>query len=147
MCSVCIHFMLLRACVYSISSHQFFDFSAWFCIHLCVILGGQTVFLFVLGLSFHSYRHVTITSEGPQTLTYARHSSSLSSERYKACHTNCDTGHPFIMVISVSSGAVTTCFNDLGLWRLGLLELPTFRLRGQRSIWTLTESFLQFLRK
>ena len=31
-----------------------------------------------------------------------------------------------------SSGAVTTCFYDLGLSRLGF-EHPTFRLRGQRS--------------
>ena len=41
-----------------------------------------------------------------------------------------------------SSGAVTSCFNDLGLWRLGFeqptfrlrgFEQPTFRLRGERS--------------
>ena len=31
-----------------------------------------------------------------------------------------------------SSGAVTTCFYDLGLSRRGF-EHPTFRLRGQRS--------------
>ena len=31
-----------------------------------------------------------------------------------------------------SSGAVTTCFYDLGLSGLGL-EYPAFRLRGQRS--------------
>ena len=30
------------------------------------------------------------------------------------------------------SGAVTTCFNDLGLSRLGF-EHPTIRLRGERS--------------
>ena len=33
-------------------------------------------------------------------LTYARHSWPLSSEDSLACHTNCDTGNPFIMVIS-----------------------------------------------
>ena len=52
----------------------------------------------------------------------------------------CDTGHPFIMVISedcdthtyyraFSSGAVTTCFYDLGISQLGF-EHPTFRLQG-----------------
>ena len=35
-----------------------------------------------------------------QILTYARHSWPLSSEGSSACHTDWDTGHPFIMVIS-----------------------------------------------
>ena len=35
-----------------------------------------------------------------QILTFPRHSWSLSSEGSLACHTYCDTGHPFIMVIS-----------------------------------------------
>ena len=54
-----------------------------------------------------------------------------------------DTGHPFIMVISEDtwhshlapiggSGAVTSCFFDLCLSRLGF-EHPTLRLRGERS--------------
>ena len=54
------------------------------------------------------------------------------------------TGHSLIMVIFEDSryistycrafgcGAVTTCFYDLGLLRLGF-EHPTFRLRGIRS--------------
>ena len=49
---------------------------------------------------FHSYGDVTITGEGLQILTYALHSWSSSSEGSFACHTNCDAGHPFIMVIS-----------------------------------------------
>ena len=62
-------------------------------------------FLFVWGLSshsriFHSYGDVNITGEGLQILTNALHSWQLSSERSLACHTYCDTGHPFIMVIS-----------------------------------------------
>ena len=80
-------------------------------------------------------------------LTYTRHSWPLSSEGSSACHTYCDTGHPFIMDNSLSSprtrdthtycrafssGAVTTCFYDLGLSRLGF-EHPTYRLRGQHS--------------
>ena len=61
--------------------------------------------MFVCGLSshsriFHSYGDVTITGEGLQILTYARHLWPLSSEGSLACHTYCDTGHPFIMVIS-----------------------------------------------
>ena len=38
--------------------------------------------------------------EGLQILTNARHSWPLSSEGSLACHTYCDTGHPFIVVIS-----------------------------------------------
>ena len=49
---------------------------------------------------FHSYGDVTIPGEGLQILTYARHSWSLSSGGSLACHNYCDTGHPFIMVIS-----------------------------------------------
>ena len=49
---------------------------------------------------FHLYGDVTITGEGLQILNNARHSWPLSSEGSLACHTYCDTGHPFIMVIS-----------------------------------------------
>ena len=44
--------------------------------------------------------YVMITSEGLQILTYAWHSWPFSSEGSLACHTYCDTGHLFIMVIS-----------------------------------------------
>ena len=66
---------------------------------------------------FHSYGDVTITGEELQILTYARHSWPLSSEDSLACHTHCDMGHPFIMVIAedprhlhqaFSNGDVTT---------------------------------------
>ena len=110
-------------------------------------LSCQLSCLFVWDLSSrsricHSYGDVTIAGEGLQILTNVW---PLSSEGSLACHTYryCDTLHPFIMVISedsdthtycqaFSSGAVTTCFYDLGLSRLGF-EHPTFRLRGQRS--------------
>ena len=63
------------------------------------------VCLFVSGSSshsriFHSYGDVTITAEGLQIFTYARHSRPLGSKGTLACHTYCDTGHPFIMVTS-----------------------------------------------
>ena len=66
---------------------------------------AQSFLIFVWGLLshsviFHSYGDVTITDEGLQILTYARHSWPLSSEGSLACHTYCDTGHPFKMVIS-----------------------------------------------
>ena len=48
---------------------------------------------------FQSYGDVTITAEGLHILTFARHSWPLNSEGLLACNTNCDTGHPFIMVI------------------------------------------------
>ena len=64
------------------------------------------------------------------------HSCPWSSEGSLACHTYCDTGRPFIMVVSeglwhshllltFGSRVVTICFNDLGLSRLGF-EQPTF---------------------
>ena len=49
---------------------------------------------------FHSYGNVTIAGEGLQILTYARHTWSLSSEGSLTCHNYCDTGLPYIMVIS-----------------------------------------------
>ena len=50
---------------------------------------------------FHSFGYVTIAGEGLQILTtYARHLWPLSSEGSLASHTYCDTGHPFMMVIS-----------------------------------------------
>ena len=66
---------------------------------------GFCICLFIWGLSshsriFHSYEDVTITGEGLQILTYAQHSWPLSSEGFLACHTLCDMGHTFIMVIS-----------------------------------------------
>ena len=47
----------------------------------------------------------------------------VSSPRTHGTHTYC---------WEFDSGAVTTCFNDWGLSRLGF-EHPTFRLRGERS--------------
>ena len=49
---------------------------------------------------FHSYYYVTITGEGLQILTHARHLWSLSSEGSLAFHSYCDTEHPFTIVIS-----------------------------------------------
>ena len=49
---------------------------------------------------FHLFKDVTIADERLQILTYARHLEQLSSEGSLACHIYCDTGHPFIMVIS-----------------------------------------------
>ena len=62
-------------------------------------------FFFVWDLSshsknFHSYGDVTILGEGLQILTNARHSWAVIIEGFLACHTHCDTGHPYFMVIS-----------------------------------------------
>ena len=92
---------------------------------------------------FHSYGDVTITGERLQILTYTRRLRPLSSEGSLACHTCCDTGHPFLRSSprtrdihtccrAFGSGTVTTCVNDLGLSRPGF-EHPTFRMRGERS--------------
>ena len=72
--------------------------------------------------------------EGLQIFSYARHSWPLSSEGSLACHIYCDTGHPFIMVISEDPwhSAVATSFYDLGLSLLGFIR-PNFRLWGEHS--------------
>ena len=64
---------------------------------------------------FQSYGDVTITGEGLQILTYARHSLPLSFEGSLACHTYCNMGHPFTHACcrAFGSGAVTTCFYEL----------------------------------
>ena len=72
----------------------------------------------------------TIAGERLQILTYARHSWPLSSEGSFTCHTYCDTGLPFIMIISEDPwhshllpsvcGVVTTWFYDSGLSRPGI---------------------------
>ena len=49
---------------------------------------------------FYSFWVITITGEGIQNVTYTRYSSPLSSEGFLTCHTFCDTGQPFKMVIS-----------------------------------------------
>ena len=48
----------------------------------------------------HSFEGVTITSEGVHILTNTGHLWPLSSEGSLTCHTYCDTGQPFIIVIS-----------------------------------------------
>ena len=52
---------------------------------------------------FPFFGDVTIAGEELQILTYARHLWPLSSEGSLACQTYCDTGQPFIMVISQDS--------------------------------------------
>ena len=69
--------------------------------------------------------------------TYARQSWPLSSVGSLSCHTHCDTGHPFIMVISedpwhshlLPSIEQRNCHYLLRLRS----EHPTFRLQGQHS--------------
>ena len=84
---------------------------------------------------FHSHRDVTITGEGLRILPCARHLWPLSSEGSLACNTYCNTERPLFPGNGerLANGAVTTCFNDLGLLRLGFVH-PAFRMRGERSI-------------
>ena len=85
---------------------------------------------------------VTITGEGLQILTFTRHVCPSSSEGSLACHIYCETGHPFIMVISepwhshlLPSIWQLSCpylFLNLSLSRLGF-DHTTFRMRGYSS--------------
>ena len=63
---------------------------------VCLFFGGFTS----QSRMFHPHEYVTITGEGLQIMTNTRHSWSLNSAGSLACHNFCDTGHPFIMVIS-----------------------------------------------
>ena len=99
--------------------------------YLFVCFGGFLSYLRI----YHSYEDFTITRERLQILTYARHSWPLSSEGSLACHTYCDTGHPFIMVtpdtcLVFGSGVVTAWFYNLGVLHLGF-EHPTFLMREE----------------
>ena len=106
----------------------------------------------------HSFGDVTITGDAT-ILTYTRYSWQLSSEDSLTCHTYCDTGQPFIIVITSDthtccrafySGAVTSCFIDLHvrLSRSGI-ERPISRMRGVRSTttppWRLKNYVLTYL--
>ena len=75
-----------------------------FCLFVCLFV-VLFVCLFVCSFSthsriFHSFGDVTAAGERLQILIYVRHLWPLRSEGSLACHTYCDTGHPFIMVIS-----------------------------------------------
>ena len=59
--------------------------------------GHLVVYLFVISFSPHFRHHCRWRAAN---LTNARHLWPLSSEGSLACHTYCDTWHPFIMVIS-----------------------------------------------
>ena len=108
-----------------------------------IALKGLILFvcLFVWNLSshsriFHSYGDVTITGEGLQILTYARQSWPLSSESSWACNhlkwSSPRTRETHTYCRAFSCGTATTCFNVLGLSRLGF-EYPSFCVRGQGS--------------
>ena len=116
------------------------DFHDWLIV--CYSLFVWVVF-FSLDTFSLIYGDVTITGEWLQFFTYTRYSWSLSSESSLTCLTYCDTGNPFMMVISedpwhshccgaFSNRVLTTCFNDLRLSRL-IFEHPTFPIRGERS--------------
>ena len=106
---------ILDSHVKMLASH----YAVWFvCLFVCLSSHSRI---------FHSYGDVTIAGEGLQILTYARHTWPLSSEDSLTCHTYCDTGLPFIMVMSEDPwhshqlpSVWQWSFNDLGLSRPGI---------------------------
>ena len=95
---------------------------------VCLVLFSHLCILPLFG-------DVTVADEWLQILTYARHLWPLNSEDSLACHMYCDMSSPrtrdtHTCCQTLGSGAVTTCFYDLGLSRLGF-EFPNFRLRGE----------------
>ena len=77
--------------MFTVTETYFMDFTT---------LGPRDLLFWFSSHSPHTFGDVTITDDGPQILTYARHSRTLSNEGSLACQTYCDTGHPFIMVIT-----------------------------------------------
>ena len=68
-------------------------FVRFFCLFACLWFSSHL-------RSFHSYENVTIADVGLKIFTYSPHSWPLNSDGSLAYHTYCDTGHPFIIVIS-----------------------------------------------
>ena len=100
-------------------------------INLCFITRGIIKYFWWNKFWYSPSLEYSLIWRGPiagdrlQILTYARHSWPLSSGGSFACHTYCDTEHPYIMVISENpwhsptaerlAAEFTTRFNDLSL--------------------------------
>ena len=89
--------------------------SSYLIIIVCLFDRGWSGFIVQLE-NFHSYGDDTITGEGLQILTYARHSWPLSSKGSLACHISCDLGHPFIMLITEDPWHSHLLRLAVGLW-------------------------------
>ena len=81
--------------------------------------------------------NITFTGVRLQMLTYARHLWPFSIEDSLGCHNYCDTGHPFIMVISEDLWQ-PHLLPSVWHWShhylfLRLKSVATFRLRGEHS--------------
>ena len=83
-------------------------------VYTCFLGFDETLILFE---NFSLIGDVTITGEGLHILTYARHSSPLSSESSLACHTYCDTGHPFIIIITRETISLLKIQGFLPYWQ------------------------------
>ena len=99
----------------------------------------------------HSFGDVTIAVEGLQIFTYARHLWPLSSEVLLACHTYCDTEHPFMRDIHTWCGwdsntqpsacganALTHCATAAGKDSNVTENIHTFTMNSSVSIGTRT---------
>ena len=109
--------------------------------------------------SFHSYGDVTITGERLQILTDARHSWPLSNEGYLTCHTYCDTGLPFIMVIRdthtccrafatvnrSATGVSVTCPPGWPLYRVDLKQRRCDTLKNPHCSVTMSAEYMSKL--
>ena len=100
------------------------------CLFYILLLIHRIKCLFIFGVyrptwAFRTYGDVTIAGEGLQIMTYARHSWLLRNEGSLAYHTYCDTGHPFIMIISEDPWHFTL----LSVWQWSCHYL-FFRLRS-----------------
>ena len=107
----------------TVSSLYILFYRSFVCLFVC--LGSSVPFE-----NFHSFGNITITGEGLQIFTCSRQSWPLSSEGSLTCHTYCNTGQLFIMVISedqqpshllpsVWQWSCNYILKDLGLSQLG----------------------------
>ena len=97
----------------------------------CYFLNKFTFFLLFFGFfvprgNFTLIWRPPVADKGQQILSHARNSWPLSREGSLTCHTYCDTGQPFIMVIDEDPWhshlvlSVWLPFNDFGLFRPGI---------------------------
>ena len=76
------------------------DFNDWLNVCNCLFVCLGSLVFFSLDTFSLIYGDVTITGERLQFFAYTRYSWPLSSESSLECHTFCDMGNPFMMIIS-----------------------------------------------
>ena len=103
-------------------------------------LAGQQTYIHCVCTTLDLFFLPTTTDERLRTLFFAQHLRLLRCEGSLVCHTYCDKGYKFKIVIpktcdthtycrAFKIGFVTICFNDLSLPQLRFENLTSFYLK------------------